>query len=140
MIEGCQKTFTPAIVEEGNSSADQVFPPKSQAGTRKVGMRQMPHHITASYMIADRLSTGSDTGEMTVRAKGEHTTTCGTTVALQIKAGRKSLEIALNITVAPETIMTASWANIRTSPRIIFTQHKNLLEYSVNKIYHQNRV
>jgi hypothetical protein len=70
MIEGCQKAFTPAIVEEGNSSADQVFPPISQAGTREVGMRQMPHHITASYMISERHFTGSDTGKMTVGAKG----------------------------------------------------------------------
>lgn len=71
---------------------------------------------------------------MTVRAQSEHTMTRGTTVALQIKTGRKSMEITLDITVAPETIMAASGTNTRTFPRIIFTQIKNYLDLDSNKI------
>ena len=71
---------------------------------------------------------------MAVRAQGEHTMTLGTTVALQINKGRKSPEIALNITVAPEAIMTASGTNARPFPRIIFTQIKNYLDLDSNKI------
>jgi len=134
MIKSCQKAFTPAIVEEGRSSADQVSPPISQAGTRKVGTRPMPHRLTASDMIADRLSTGADSGKMAVRTHGEHTMTFGTTVALQINERRKSPEITLNITMAPETIMAASRTNTRTFPRIIFTQIKNYLDLYSNKI------
>ena len=85
-------------------------------------------------MIVDRLSTGADSGKMAVRTQGEHTITLGTTVALQINKGRKSPEIALNITVAPESIMTASGTNTRPFPRIIFTQIKNYLDLDSNKI------
>ena len=94
----------------------------------------MTHRLTAGDMTANRLSTGTDTGKMTVRAQSEHTMTRGTTVALQIKTGRKSMEITLDITVAPETIMAASGTNTRTFPRIIFTQIKNYLDLDSNKI------
>jgi hypothetical protein len=73
---------------------------------------------------------------MSVGTKGEDTITRGTTITLQIKAGRIAPEVALDIAVAPKTVMTTAGTNGGTFPRIILTQSKNILEKNGNKIYH----
>jgi len=92
--------------------------------------------LAARNQIADYLHACADPGEMTVGTKGEYAMTGGTTVALQVKAGRVSPEVAPDITVAPETIMPAAGTCTRPLPGIILAQNKNLLEQNGNKIYH----
>jgi hypothetical protein len=74
---------------------------------------------------------------MAVRAQGEDTIAGGATIALQIKAGRKTTKVALGVPVTPETIMSAAGALTWPYPRIIFSRRKNLLEQNGNKIYHE---
>src|SRR3990172_12984811 len=64
--------------------------------------------------------------------------TCGTTITLQKKAGRKSTEIATGVTVTPKTIMPAAWTFNWSNPWIFFPHLKNILDQSGNKIYHKN--
>jgi hypothetical protein len=136
MIKGCEKAFTPAIVEEGKCAAGQVAPPISQTGTGKVAAGPMSRCLAANDMIADYLNACTDPGKITVGTKSEYAMTRGTTVALQIKTGRVSTEVTLDITVAPETIMPAAGTYTRPFPGIILAQSKNLLEQNGNKIYH----
>ena len=88
-------------------------------------------------MVADHVYTCSDAGKMAVRTKSEDTITCRATIALQIKAGRKATEVALGISVTPETIMPAAGTLTWSHPGIILASRKNLLEQNGNKIYHQ---
>jgi hypothetical protein len=57
---------------------------------------------------------------MSVGTQSEDTITRGTTITLQIKAGRIATEVTLDIAVAPEAVMTTARTNGRTFPRIIF--------------------
>jgi len=74
---------------------------------------------------------------MAVGTQGEDTITGGATIALQIKARRKTTEVALGIAVPPKTIMPAAGTFTWPHPGIILARSKNLLELSGNKIYHQ---
>ena len=97
----------------------------------------MPHGLAVLNVVADHLSTCSDTGKMAVGTQGEDTITGGATIALQIKAGRKATEVALSVAVPPETIMAAAGTLTWRHPWIILASRKNLLEQSGNKIYHE---
>ena len=97
----------------------------------------MPHGLAVLNMVANHLSTSSDSGKMTVGAQGEDTMACGATIALQIKAGRKTTEVALGVAVPPETIMPAAGTLTWPNPGIILASRKNLLEQNGNKIYHE---
>jgi hypothetical protein len=88
-------------------------------------------------MVADHLSACSDSREMAVGTQGEDTMACGATIALQIKAGRKTTEVALGVAVPPETIMPAAGTLTWPHPGIILARRKNLLEQIGNKIYHE---
>ncbi len=96
----------------------------------------MPHGVAVLNMVAYHLSTCSDSGEMAVGTQGEDTITGGATIALQVKAGRKTMKVALGVAVPPETIMPAAGALTWPHPGIILARSKNLLEQSGNKIYH----
>jgi hypothetical protein len=74
---------------------------------------------------------------MAVRSQGEDAITGGATIALQIKAGRKTTEVALGVAVPPETIMPATGTLTWPNPGIILASRKNLLEQNGNKIYHE---
>jgi hypothetical protein len=74
---------------------------------------------------------------MAVRAQGEDTITGRATIALQIKAGRKTTEVALSISVPPETVMPTTGTLTWPHPGIILASRKNLLEQNGNKIYHE---
>ena len=97
----------------------------------------MPRSEAVLNMVADQLSACSDSREMAVGTQGEDTMACGATIALQIKAGRKTTEVALGVAVPPETIMPAAWTYNWSHPRIFFPKLKNILEQNGNKIYHQ---
>jgi hypothetical protein len=137
VIEGGKKAITPAIVEESDCAAGYIAPPISQAGTGKVGTGPMPHCFAAGKMFTNHFPACTDPGKMTVGTQGKYATTRRTAIAFQINAGRKSKEIALDITMAPETIMPAAGTYTRPLPGIILAQSKNLLEENGNKIYHQ---
>ena len=96
----------------------------------------MPHGLAVLNMVANHLSTCSDSREMAVRAQGEDTITGRATIALQIKTGRKTTEVALGVAVPPETIMPAAGTLTWPHPGIILASRKNLLEQNGNKIYH----
>jgi hypothetical protein len=117
--------------------ANQVVPPVAQVGTEKVGAGPVPHGLAVLNMVADHLSTCSDTVKMAVGTQGEDTITGGATIALQIKAGRETTEVALGVAVPPETIMPAAGTLTWPHPGIFFARSKNLLEQSGNKIYHE---
>jgi hypothetical protein len=97
----------------------------------------MSRIVAVLNMVADHFYTCSDSGKMAVRTKSEDTITCRATIALQIKAGRKTTEVALGVAVPPETIMPAAWTYNWSHPRIFFPKLKNILEQNGNKIYHQ---
>jgi len=73
---------------------------------------------------------------MAVRTQGEDTITCGAAITLQIKAGRKTMKVALGVSVTPETIMPATGTLTGAYPWIILAKSKNILEKNGNKIYH----
>ena len=97
----------------------------------------MSQGLAVLNMVANHLSTCSDSGEMAVGTQGEDAITGGATIALQIKAGRKTTEVALGVPVPPETIMSAAGAFTWPHPWIILASRKNLLEQNGNKIYHE---
>ena len=117
--------------------ASQVIPPVAQIGTKKVGAGPMPRSEAVLNMVADQLSACSDSREMAVGTQGEDAITGGATIALQIKAGRKTTEVALGVPVPPETIMPAAGTLTWSHPGIILASRKNLLEQNGNKIYHE---
>lgn len=97
-----------------------------------VALLQMAPHCTNVGVTP----TCSDTGKMAVGTQGEDTITGGATIALQIKAGRKTTEVALSVAVPPETVMPTTGTLTWPHPGVILTRSKNLLEQSGNKIYH----
>ena len=89
-------------------------------------------------MITDYLPAGTNPRKMTVRAQSKDTITCGAAVTLEKKAGRKAAEVAVDVSMTPETIMATAGTSTWSLPLIFFPQLKNILEQSGNKIYHQN--
>ena len=136
MIEGGRQPLPPGIGQQGTALTGEVGQPVSQAGAGKVGTGPASSGETLGQMGTDHLNRGPNPREMGIRAQGDDAATLGTAATLQVEGGGKTLEIARDEAVAPDTIMAATGTALRQFPRIIFAQLKNVLELHGNRIYH----
>lgn len=135
-VKGVQKTPCPAVIQVSTNTAQKVVPPIPEIGTCQFGTGPVAIMTTMKNVGTDHCDAGAYPGKMAGRAQCQDTIAGRATEALQIKAGWKTTEIAGNVAMPPETVMTAAGACRRTLPRKIFTKGKNILEYSRNEMYH----